>query len=297
MTRFEGKEAAALGEQFVVAHDVEVAKALAQRGRLHAYAKGDFVMRQNGSDNHVAFILSGRLAIEVNGKEVAVRHQHQHVGEMAVIDPTARRSADVRALEDTVIFEVTEPDFTALAVRFPQLWRRLAIELSSRLRERTRLMRKPNEQPVVFIGSTAEKLPIARALQAAFGHDKFVVKTWADGVFKAGATAIESLTASMDTIDFSILVVTPDDVTTSRDETKPSPRDNVIFELGLAYGGLGRDRTFMVRERGVDVRLPSDLLGVRAIDFKPGDSEIDVRLQPAAYELRTIINKVGVRVG
>ncbi len=297
-TRFEGREAAALAEQKAVAHDAEIAKALAERGRLRDYAKGEFVIRQNASDNHVAFILAGRLAIEVNGKKVAERETHEHVGDMSVIDPSARRSADVRALEETVTFEVAEPDFAAVASKHPELWRRLAIELSSRLRDRTRLMRTPNEKPVVFIGSTSEKLFIARELQAALGHDDFLVKTWADGDFKAGNTAIESLMASIDTVDFSILVVTPDDFTTSRAETKPSPRDNVIFELGLAYGALGRDRTFMVRERGVDVRLPSDLLGVRALDFKSGDRDnIGVHLQPVAQELRKTISKVGVRVG
>lgn len=159
-------------------------------------------------------------------------------------------------------------------------------------------MRKANDVPHVFIGSTAERIETARTIQAAFSHDGFVVRTWADAIFKAGATPIESLVASLETLDFSVLLVTPDDLTTSRDEAKASPRDNVIFELGLAYGALGRDRTFMIRDRGVALKLPSDLMGVRALEIKPGtDSDLDARVQPAITELRRIIKQVGVRVG
>lgn len=298
INRFEGRELEALKEQQLVAHDGEIAKELKERGHLRSYAKGELLMRENASDNHVAFILSGRVVIEVRGKKVAERGVHQHVGEMSVVDPTAARSADVRAIEQTVTFEVAEPVFSSVASRHPDLWRRLAVELSSRLRERTRLMRTPNPEPVVFIGSTAEKIGIARALQAICTHDRFQVKTWADGDFRAGWTPIESLTASIDSIDFSLLVVTPDDATTWRQEIHATPRDNVIFELGLAYGALGRDRTFMVRERGADLRLPSDLHGVRALEFKSGhEDDLARRLEPVAFELRSIIKKFGVRVG
>ena len=58
-----------------------------------------------------------------------------------------------------------------------ELGERLAIELASRLRERSKLMRKANDVPHVFIGSTAEKIETARTIQAAFSYDGFVVRT------------------------------------------------------------------------------------------------------------------------
>ena len=40
-----------------------------------------------------------------------------------------------------------------------------------------------------------------------------------------------------------MLVLTPDDWMSSRDVAAFGPRDNVIFELGLFMGHLGRSRT------------------------------------------------------
>jgi predicted nucleotide-binding protein len=58
------------------------------------------------------------------------------------------------------------------------------------------------------------------------------------------------------------------DLTTSRDEHKPSPRDNVLLELGLFLGRLGRQQTFIVYDRSANLKLPSDLAGVTLADFE-----------------------------
>jgi hypothetical protein len=39
---------------------------------------------------------------------------------------------------------------------------------------------------------------------------------------------------------FAVLIITPDDVVSSRDIEAQAPRDNVMFELGLFMGRLGR---------------------------------------------------------
>jgi CRP/FNR family transcriptional regulator, cyclic AMP receptor protein len=44
-----------------------------------------------------------------------------------------------------------------------------------------------------------------------------------------------------------------------------SPRDNVIFELGLFMGALSRERTLVLVPKGMDFKVPSDLLGMTHI--------------------------------
>lgn len=299
LARFTPRQVAiSLRDQSLVAHDPSLAVELASIGQLSAFQPGDVLMAQDGEDTHLCLLLAGSVAIEVNGKRVAERRRHQHVGEMAIIDPAAKRSATVRALEETVVFRIEEPAFVELADKYPILWRRLALELACRLRERSKTMRKPNEVPHVFIGSTAEKLDMAREIQRAVAFDNWVVGTWADAMFRAGDTPIESLVKSLDRLDFSLLLVTADDMTESRGAQSASPRDNVIFELGLAYGALGRSRTFIIREREVALRLPSDLIGVRALEIKPGKpSDLVTRVAPLVHEFRQIVTELGVRVG
>ena len=67
-----------------------------------------------------------------------------------------------------------------------------------------------------------------------------------------------------------------------------TPRDNVIFELGLFLGRLGPGRTFMVRPRGVELLLPTDLLGVEPADYDPGDDLLSA-LGTAAYRIKRAI--------
>jgi predicted nucleotide-binding protein len=97
-----------------------------------------------------------------------------------------------------------------------------------------------------------------------------VPKPWTDGVFEASSTTIESLMALTQEADFALLVLTADDVTTSRGKRKPSPRDNVVFELGLLMGALGRGRVFTLKPTNVDIRIPTDLLGVTWLEYRRG---------------------------
>jgi CRP/FNR family transcriptional regulator, cyclic AMP receptor protein len=142
------------------------------------YATGSEIIQQDAADNDIYFLLSGRVSIIINMRLVNTRSSGQHVGEMALIDPSARRSATVVALEETVVARINEPAFAAVANRTPELWRRLAIELADRLRQRTRGIHPPNEIPHIFIGSSTEALPVARALESGLSDGGTAVHVW-----------------------------------------------------------------------------------------------------------------------
>jgi Predicted nucleotide-binding protein containing TIR-like domain len=121
----------------------------------------------------------------------------------------------------------------------------------------------------VFIASSSEGLEIANAAQgyllASLRDTDVRVWNWE---FDLSATYIESLEKVSNEADFAVLVLTPDDVTTSRVTQTLAPRDNVIFELGLFMGRLGRDRCFILCEDRPDLKLPTDLLGVKSAAFQ-----------------------------
>jgi len=122
------------------------------------------------------------------------------------------------------------------------------------------------------------------------------VRVWTDGVFRASRTSVESLLATVSESDFAVLVISPDDQAFSRGNEHQGPRDNVLFELGLFMGAIGHDRTFMVKPRGIDIKIPTDLLGVIPLDYAEGPQEtLTERIAPVCTSLRRIIMQVGPR--
>jgi hypothetical protein len=150
-------------------------------------------------------------------------------------------------------------------------------------------------RPRVFIGSSTEGLKIAKALQVLL-DPPFEVAVWSQGVYGLSEGTLESLVSAVDEFDFAVLVMSPDDLLTSRLETVSSPRDNVIFELGLFMGALGRRRTFIVYDRTAQLKLPSDLAGVSAATFEPHSSgKLEDALGAAATRIENQISRLGVR--
>jgi CRP/FNR family transcriptional regulator, cyclic AMP receptor protein len=302
ISRFQGDEGkkrliTALRAQQIVQDEEPLAAELADAVQLiqvEPGTPGSELIRQGGTDNEIYLIITGLVSIRINGREVATRSAGTHVGEMALIDPAARRNATVIVTQSTLFGRITEPVFSAIAQRYPQLWRRLALELANRLRQRSALVPVPNDKPFLFIGSSVESLPIARELQSALSHDPLLATVWTDGVFRASRTSIENLITTVAKSDFALLVLTPDDTVTSRDETKAVPRDNCIFELGLFMGALGPERTVIVKPRGEDIKMPSDLLGVTPLDYTPGTPDtLAARLGPVCHDIRKIVASLG----
>jgi predicted nucleotide-binding protein len=114
---------------------------------------------------------------------------------------------------------------------------------------------------------------------------------WTDGVFQASRSSIYALEQAAQSADFAVLVLSPDDTVVSRGSERTAPRDNVVFELGLFIGALGHERTFIVRPRGVELKVPTDLLGVTPLDYQPGCADdLPSLLGPTCNALRQVIS-------
>ena len=123
--------------------------------------------------------------------------------------------------------------------------------------------------PTVFIGSSAEGLDVGRYLQQALEKSgTCTVTRWDQGVFQASNYTVEALADTAKRADFAILIATADDTVESRGDSRAVARDNVIFELGLFIGALGRERTYIVADRTRELQLPSDLNGLTWLPYK-----------------------------
>lgn len=150
------------------------------------------------------------------------------------------------------------------------------------------------ERPTIFVGSSREGLEISRAIQFQL-QDAALVSVWNEGIFGLSEGTLESLVRMLDRFDFAVLVITPDDVVSSRDSQGQAPRDNVMFELGLFMGRLGPARTFAVCSDAPNMKLPSDLAGVTMARFKTADAARDLTaaLGPTCFPIRRVIWDLG----
>src|SRR5216683_6228054 len=150
-------------------------------------------------------------------------------------------------------------------------------------------------KPRVFIGSSVKGLPIAEAIQKELSHDAETI-LWNQGVFRDTNVPIESLIAALDRFDFAVFVFWPEDILNIRDEDTMSVRDNVLFELGLFLGKLGRQRNFFVApkvEPDFNFHLPSDLSGITPATYDPQAKNLRAAVGAPLYEIKESIRALG----
>ena len=114
--------------------DEDMAIEIAKRVKVQEVPAGATLISQGATDTDLIFILNGEFSIVRNGRVIAQKNAGEQVGEMAVVDPIRCRFASVIAASDSVVARISEFDFSAIADRFPRLWRRIAMELANRLR-------------------------------------------------------------------------------------------------------------------------------------------------------------------
>jgi hypothetical protein len=155
--------------------------------------------------------------------------------------------------------------------------------------------------PKVFVGSSKENLKIVDTIQRLLDHVA-EVRPWPT-TFKVSSYTLESLVNATEEYDFGIFVFSPDDIVEIRGKKHLAVRDNVIFELGLFVGKLGKERNFIVlprtspESRHEDIHLPSDLLGVTPANYDAENkSSLDAALGPACTDIKQEIERLGSRI-
>lgn len=75
-----------------------------------------------------------------------------------------------------------------------------------------------------------------------------------------------------------IVLLTPDDEgrKNGEEKLKPRARQNVIFEMGIILGALGRERTIILKKE--DIEIPSDLSGILYIPYKEHIKECGLKM-------------------
>lgn len=143
----------------------------------------------------------------------------------------------------------------------------------------------------LFLGSSSEGREVARNLQAELSDVVEVVR-WDQSVFEPGGYTLDSLITTARSVDFAVLVATPDDTTVSRGESKPSARDNIVLEFGLFAGALGRERTYLLATG--DLKLPTDVLGLTRLPYRARpDGNLRAAVSDAALQVEERVRRLG----
>jgi hypothetical protein len=152
-------------------------------------------------------------------------------------------------------------------------------------------------KPKVFVGSSTEGLPIAELVQAELENDAEAV-LWSQGLFRKINVPIEDLMTTVESFDFAVFVFHADDRVNIRGEESLAVRDNVLFELGLFLGKLGRSRNFFIAPTmtgDVKLRLPSDLSGITPAKYDPTARHLQASVGKSLLQLKHAIRNLTER--
>lgn len=115
-------------------------------------------------------------------------------------------------------------------------------------------------KPKIFIGSSSAGYDIAKKVKKylSLTADCFL---WKDAdIWEINRSTFDNLLRMVAYFDFGVFVATADDLTCTNDNIVIEPRDNVILEMSLFLGAMGRDKSFLLVEEGI--KLPSDFNGI-----------------------------------
>jgi hypothetical protein len=120
-----------------------------------------------------------------------------------------------------------------------------------------------------------------------------LVDLWHD-IFDPGSYTLDSIEDEAERCDSAVLILAPDDLVMSRGMQSLAPRDNVLIELGLFTGHLGRERAFLLLAADEVVKLPSDLRGIAYETYRRReDNKYEASVSAACDHFLASIEKHG----
>jgi len=150
-------------------------------------------------------------------------------------------------------------------------------------------------KPFIFIGSSTEGKKYAEALQINLKNN-CESQIWDQGLFGLSDGTFDSLIKALDSFDFAVFIITGDDLLESRGKISNAPRDNVVFELGLFIGRLGRTRVYMICDNSAKPKMPSDLAGITIEYFDPPvRGTLMSALGPSSTLIKSKVDENGLR--
>lgn len=286
-----------LRQQFAVAGDAQLAKAIAAASTISQINNGIAILQAGDPNAALHFILEGCVEIKINGTHVASRVAGEMIGEIAILANIPRIATAIA--KGKVVTAVLKPeDALRIGSSFPAFWANVAGQLARRLYQRSAHIRRANVSPAVFLGSSSEDCGILKHITKSLRKNGITAVPWNDPFkFQPSGTTIEELLETASQVDFAILILTPIDLLSSRGRrNQPTPRDNVIFEAGLFMGHLGRFRTILMCEHSTSLKIPSDLWGLTNIRFeKPSSTRSTAYINDSVAKVLHHIKKWGTR--
>ena len=127
---------------------------LSAAGRFESLAHGAYLATQGEPHHSMSVVISGSMKVYVRAHadtiQVATIQPGDTVGEMNVLDPLTKASADVVISGPSVVFTISQQDFDALVQREPliglELITALGRELCQRLRKASETLLRQSEE-------------------------------------------------------------------------------------------------------------------------------------------------------
>jgi Predicted nucleotide-binding protein containing TIR-like domain/Histidine-specific methyltransferase, SAM-dependent len=134
----------------------------------------------------------------------------------------------------------------------------------------------------MFVGSSSQASELIAGLSLGL-DSRVTVRPWNKVSWPLTSDTLDGIDEHLQEADFAVFILADDDVAIIRGKEAKVPRDNVILELGMSLGSLGRERTFILTPSGTekDVHKPSDLLGITVVQYTIQDTVEDTMSTPS----------------